>query len=144
MASRSLQRGGREAERCAGADKGKKPRRGCLESENTAIHGQSTASTSSKTSEAEREEKGGQCEETMGETVRWIKGMMHEFRPAWLRHQTSASKDILPLPTLQVSETGVFEHLQLWRGERGREWDCTTTNLADQWLEVVVGALNSQ
>eukprot|EP00971_Amphidinium_carterae_P132828 2630505-Amphidinium_carterae.1 len=68
MASRSLQRGGREAERCAGAGKGKESRRGCLESENTAIHGQSAASTSGKTSEAEREEKEERCEETMGET----------------------------------------------------------------------------
>eukprot|EP00971_Amphidinium_carterae_P262996 5217722-Amphidinium_carterae.1 len=66
------------------------------------------------------------------------------MKPAWLNHHSNATRDLLPLPVLDVCARDASELLSEWRGIRDENWDVRTVHLADAWLEIVVCMLNSQ
>eukprot|EP00971_Amphidinium_carterae_P232556 4614965-Amphidinium_carterae.1 len=109
-----------------------------------AVHGSCEASSSKAEIETEGKEERDRREQNMAETVSWIKMLWKGLKPAWLTHHVGATRDLLPLPILDVSESGISQRLSAWRGTRGEEWDACTVHLADAWLEVVVCVLNSQ
>eukprot|EP00971_Amphidinium_carterae_P044017 866021-Amphidinium_carterae.2 len=113
------------------------------EGASAAVHGSSQGSTCEEASEAEGEEARYWREETMAKTVNWIRTMLRDLEPAWLRHHT-ASRDLLPLPVCACNEGRVVEGcLETWRGSR-EAWDEQTVRAADCWLEVIVMVLNMQ
>eukprot|EP00971_Amphidinium_carterae_P181214 3594834-Amphidinium_carterae.1 len=148
------ERGGREdgaatmaARNCGSGAEGSGKRKrafGAGQRKGSTIHGQSEASTSEQETETEGAKARECSDETLGETVSWIRVKLQKLDCAWLRHHTCATRDILPLPVLHVGSGDDEERLSEWRGERRGKWDRRATHLTDAWLEVVVLVLNSQ
>eukprot|EP00971_Amphidinium_carterae_P351971 6492369-Amphidinium_carterae.2 len=110
----------------------------------STVHGPCEASSGKSETEAEGEEEGIRGDQAMAETVSWIRRKLSDLKPAWLTHHADATKELLPLPCVDVSVSANSQRLSEWRGTRGNEWDARTVSLADAWLEVVIKVLNSQ